>query len=135
MGITRLPTYGVYQIMQDHPEGCFVYMLDWDVSKTRCRRNTLPVFVKPIDVVYLTSSTPSRTHKALYKHRLNGSRQTELPMGSYHVATSEVEALENYEKLVQHYSDCRINWLEDEIKTSETYVQSLKTKAAAHRVK
>ena len=135
MGITRLPTYGVYQIMQDHPEGCFVYMLDWDVSKTRCRRNTLPVFVKPIDVVYPTSSTPSRTHKALYKHRLNGSRQTELPKGSYYVATSEVEALENYEKLVKHYSDSRINWLEDEIKTSETYVQSLKTKAAAHRVK
>lgn len=135
MSITRLPTYGIYQIIQDHPEGCFVYRFDWDVSKTRCRRNTLPVFVKPIDVGYPTSSTPSRTHKALYKHRLNGSRQTELPTGLYHVATSEVEALENYEKLVKYYSDRRINWLEDEIKTSETYVQSLKTKAAAHRVK
>ena len=43
--------------------------------------------------------------------------------------------LENYEKLVKHYSDRRINWLEDEIKSSETYVQTLKTKAAAHRVK
>ena len=135
MSITRLPTYGIYQIIQDHPEGCFVYMFDWDASKTRCRRNTLPVFVKPIDVVYPSSSNPNRTHKALYKHRLNGVRQAELPIGSYYVATSEVEALENYEKLVKHYSDCRINWLEDEIKTSETYVQSLKTKAAAHRVK
>lgn len=135
MSITRLPTYGIYQIMQDHPDGCFVYMFDWDVSKTRCRRNTLPVFVKPIDVVYPSSSNPNRTHKVLYKHRLNGVRQTELPIGSYHVATSEVEALENYEKLVKHYSDRRINWLEDEIKSSETYVQTLKTKAAAHRVK
>lgn len=135
MSITKLPLYDTNHIIRNFPDGCFVYAFDWDITKQRCRRNTLPAYVKPIDVTYPQSSNPTRTHKMLYTHRLNGMRARELPFALYHVATTEQEALDNYKQLVEYYAKKREQYIQDSLTRSEEYVQSLRDRATAHNIK
>lgn len=131
MSIVRLPTYSISQIMADHPNGCFIFMFDWQADKTRARRNTLPTFVKPVEFF----DKYNRSSFSLYKHRLDGTRLTAVTYNTYHVATTEHEALQQYEALVEHYSKRRLSCLDGMIESSETYIQNLKTKASAHKVR
>ena len=135
MTILKLPLYDTNRIIREFPDGCFVYAFDWDVSKQRCKRNTLPAYVKPIDVSYPQSSNPSRLYKMLYVHRLNGTRSRELPSTLYHVATTEQEALDNYKRLVEYFAKKRDQYIQDSLVRSEEYVKSLRDRATAHKIK
>ncbi len=131
MSIRNLPTYTIHQIMANHPNGCFIFMLDWQTDKTRVRRNTLPMFVKPVEF----QDARGNPVFSLYKHRLDGTRLTSVPYNTYHVATTEHEAVQQYSELLEFYSKRRLNYVNDTITSTETYVQNLKTKISTHKVR
>ena len=119
-------------IKNEYPLGCFIFMFDWDVRNSRCSRNVLPAYVKP---VAYKGRWGVGSH-VLY-HKLDGTplEGKHVPHQTYYVTDTEQEAREGYLKLIEEAAISRDDYVKTVVKSTEDYIQSLKSKAIKHVIK